>query len=122
MSKNIEKALTQYGIREIRGVRDNPKVLKYFNDLGFDGARLKDETAWCSAFANWVCKKTGSAYSGKLNARSWISVGRRVTAPNLGILLFCGAKIQIVGKDMSVFLFDRVEITYMFWEETKTIK
>ena len=38
----------------------------------------------CSAFANWVCKKAGLIYSGKLNAKSWLNVGYRVTKPKLG--------------------------------------
>ncbi|WP_431166327.1 TIGR02594 family protein [Tenacibaculum halocynthiae] len=84
MNKIIEKALSQYGIREIKGIRDNPKVLRYFNELGYDGYKLKDETAWCSAFANWVCKKVGVDYSGKLNARSWLGVGKPVEIPKQG--------------------------------------
>ena len=51
--KAIEKAFGEFAVKEIAGKQDNPEVLKYFNDLGFDGNYLKDETAWCSAFANW---------------------------------------------------------------------
>ena len=51
--KIIEVALSQYGVKEIKGKEDNPEVLKYFNILGLNGAALKDETAWCSASANW---------------------------------------------------------------------
>ena len=73
--KHIELALSQVGIKEIIGLGDNPEILKYFDELGFDGSALKDETAWCSAFVNWVCKKSGLDYSEKLNARSWLDVG-----------------------------------------------
>lgn len=62
-------ALSQFGIKEISGKEDNPEVLKYFDDIGFDGDKLKDETAWCSAFANWCALKAGYEMSGKLNAR-----------------------------------------------------
>ncbi|CAA0254859.1 TIGR02594 family protein [Tenacibaculum maritimum] len=82
--KAIELALTQVGVKEIVGRKDNPQVLKYFDEIGYDGVKLKDETAWCSAFANWVCKKVGLPYTGKLNARSWLKVGRRVSEPKLG--------------------------------------
>ena len=51
---------------------------------GVAGKIEKDETAWCSAFANWVCKKVGVPYSGKLNARSWLSVGVQVENPRQG--------------------------------------
>jgi len=77
-------ALTQYGIKEITGKQDNPEVLKYFNEIGFDGASLKDETAWCSAFVNWVALKAKVERSGKLNARSWLTIGLEVQCPEMG--------------------------------------
>ncbi|WP_299519819.1 TIGR02594 family protein [Winogradskyella sp.] len=80
----INKALSEYGVKEIVGSKDNRRILKYFNDLGFDGEKLKDETAWCSAFANWVAKTSGYEYSGKLNARSWLSIGESVVNPEVG--------------------------------------
>ncbi len=80
----INIALSQIGIKEISGKKDNPEVLKYFNEIGFDGAVLKDETAWCSAFANWVAKQANLERSEKLNARSWLKVGREVTTPEKG--------------------------------------
>jgi uncharacterized protein (TIGR02594 family) len=82
--KHIELALSQYGVKEIVGKQDNPEVLKYFKNLGFDSSSLKDETAWCSAFANWVARESGLEYSKKLNARSWLNVGKEVIEPKLG--------------------------------------
>lgn len=82
--KHLEVAFSQYGIREIPGKEDNPEVLKYFSILGFDAERLKDETAWCSAYVNWVCIKSNLPYTGKLNARSWLNVGEKVDEPRLG--------------------------------------
>lgn len=82
--KPIELAFTQYGVREISGKEDNPEVLKYFNEIGFDGKKLKDETAWCAAFANWCLKNTGHTGTGKLNARSFLKVGSETTTPVYG--------------------------------------
>ncbi len=82
--KHILLALSQFGIRETPGRNDNPEVLKYFDELGFDGSKLKDETSWCSAFINWCCKMAGLSYSGKLTARSWLNVGRKVIQPQIG--------------------------------------
>ena len=76
-------ALSQFGIKEIVGSRHNKEVLKYFKEIGFDWVQ-DDETAWCSAFANWVAKKAGADHSGKLNARSWLTVGDAVESPELG--------------------------------------
>ena len=41
MSRLIKTALTQYGIEEWKGNIDNPEVIKYFDDIGFDGKTLK---------------------------------------------------------------------------------
>lgn len=80
----ISVAFSQYGIKEIEGLKDNPEIIKYFDEIGFDGAKLKDETAWCSAFANWVCLKAGVESTKKLNARSWLKIGEKVETPELG--------------------------------------
>lgn len=80
----INIALSQYGIKEITGKQDNPEVLKYFNEIGFDGAALKDETSWCSAFMNWVALKAKVERTNKLDARSWLKVGTTVETPELG--------------------------------------
>jgi uncharacterized protein (TIGR02594 family) len=85
--KHLTLALSQYGNKEIRGEQDNPEILKYFDEIGFDGAKMKDETAWCSAFINWVCKVSDLPYTGKLNARSWLEVGVEVEEPKLGDLV-----------------------------------
>ena len=80
----IDIALDEFGIRETVGQEDNPEVLKYFDDLGFDGKDLKDETAWCAAFVNWVLLKAGYQGSGLLNARSLLRVGEPTTSPEKG--------------------------------------
>ena len=77
-------ALDQYGVKEIKGEKDHPTIVKYFNEIGFDGERLKDETAWCSAYVNWVAKTAGYEFSGRLNARSWLEVGEVTLEPEFG--------------------------------------
>ncbi len=77
-------ALKEVGVKEVAGNQDNPEVLKYFNILGFDGKKLHDETAWCSAFANWVAKKAGYEFTGKLTARSWMKAGVSTENPKQG--------------------------------------
>lgn len=87
MKRHLEIAFSQYGIREINGNRDNPEILKYFDSLGFDGSRLKDETAWCAAFANWVLKHANLPYQRKLNARSFLQLGTKTECPEIGDLV-----------------------------------
>ena len=79
----IERALGEYGVMEIPGHMDNPDILKYFHEIGHEWVE-HDETAWCSAYVNWVAKKEGCEYTGKLNARSWLDVGEIVLNFQLG--------------------------------------
>jgi len=78
-----EIALSQIGIKEIVGKEHNSEVLKYFNETGHKWVK-DDETAWCSAFINWVAFKADKPRSFKLNARSWLTVGKKVEVPKTG--------------------------------------
>ena len=81
--KHLSIALKEFGVKEIAGKSHNSEVLKYFTETGHEWVK-DDETAWCSAFANWVCKKAGLEYSGALNARSWLNIGCEVDTPEVG--------------------------------------
>lgn len=83
MSKIIEVALSQFGIKEFTGYRHNRVVVNYFSETGHSWVK-NDETAWCSAFANWVALKAFACTSNKLNARSWLDVGEEVKDPQQG--------------------------------------
>lgn len=80
----IKLLFSQYGTTEISGQKDNPEVLKYFREAGFSDSSLKDETAWCSAFANWIANNLCLERSNQLTARSWLKVGYKVTDPEPG--------------------------------------
>lgn len=82
-TKVIDIALDEIGVKEIVGKSHNPTVLNYFAEIGHDWVK-DDETAWCSAFANYVHHKAGIEKSGKLNARSWLNVGVKTNTPEKG--------------------------------------
>ncbi|HEY9084026.1 MAG TPA: TIGR02594 family protein [Vicingaceae bacterium] len=83
MSKLLSIALSQYGVKEIQGKEHNPTIVGYSKEIGYGGI-ITDETAWCSIFMNWCALKAGLTRSGKLNARSWLTVGEEVTTPQAG--------------------------------------
>jgi len=88
MSDILKRALTQYGIKEIPGIKNNPEIMKYFDVMDMDWVQ-DDETAWCSAFMNWCCIESGKPASMALNARSWLGVGNVASTPQLGdIIIF----------------------------------
>jgi len=87
--KHVLEALKEFGVTEIKGSADNQKILDYFNELGFNGEQLKDETSWCAAFVNCILKRANKPYLRKLNARSLMQVGEKVDVPQLGdIVIF----------------------------------
>ncbi|MEQ3656520.1 MAG: TIGR02594 family protein [Dokdonia sp.] len=86
MSQLINIALSQYGVTEIVGNAHNPKVLNYFKEIGHKWVTT-DETAWCSAFVNWVALKGNVERSNKLTARSWLQVGKEINKPQLNDLV-----------------------------------
>lgn len=98
----IEIALGEYAVEEIPGEEDNPRILQYFAEIGHQWVK-DDETAWCSAFVNWVATKAGYERSNKLNARSWLDIGVEIT----------GGAYKYVG--------DLVHIgdVLIFWRESK---
>ena len=77
MSRAMSVAMSQYGVQEWDGIKDNPEVMKYFHDIGHEWVK-HDETAWCAAFVNWVAKVAGFVGTGKLNARSFLDVGKDI--------------------------------------------
>ena len=56
---------------------DNPKILKYFADVGHSWVK-HDETAWCAAFVGAMLKRAGMPHTGKLNARSYLDWGNAI--------------------------------------------
>ncbi len=85
-NKPLEKALQEYGIKEIAGKSHNKRILDYFADIGHEWVR-DDETAWCAAFVNWCLRQAGVDGTGKLNARSFLKWGRKIENPYLGCLV-----------------------------------
>ena len=84
MNELLNIALKEYGEKEIRGEKHNQRIIQYAADIGFGNSVLSDETAWCSIFINWCAQQSGLERSKKLNARSWLKIGRAVTSPRLG--------------------------------------
>ena len=79
----INVALKEYGVTTIQGVLDNPRIEKYFSDIGH-GYIKDDETAWCACFANWVLKQCGYDGTNSLLARSFLNLGQETTEPKMG--------------------------------------
>lgn len=86
MTRLLERALDFYGLTEIPGVENNPIIMDFFREIGHTWVQ-GDETAWCSAFVNYIAKTEGYEYSGKLDARSWLDTIVKVDTPFRGCLV-----------------------------------
>jgi uncharacterized protein (TIGR02594 family) len=65
----LKYALQEYGTRTIPGPGTNARVGEYLRVVGLGPG---DETAWCSAFANWCMNEAGITGTGSGLARSWL--------------------------------------------------
>lgn len=66
----------ELGVKEVRG-GENPRILEYHSATALKAS--EDEVAWCSSFVNWVMKQCGYEQSHSAAARSWLSVGTKLT-------------------------------------------
>lgn len=104
MEDLLKIAFNELGTEEIVGNENNPEVLKYASEPGIAGI-TNDEIAWCSTFVNWVAWKSGLQFSGKANARSWLSVGNKVTEPEPGdVVVFWRESPQSWKGHVGIFL------------------
>ena len=74
------RGLELYGLKEIKGEENNPIIMSFFLAMGKLWVQ-GDETAWCSAFINYLAIVCGYEHSGELNARSWLNVGYSINKP-----------------------------------------
>lgn len=100
----LKIAASQLGVKEIKGVDDNPQIVAYARETGISGIN-NDEIPWCSTFVNWCAEKVGLPISGKPNARSWINVGKTTQNPIPGdIVVFWRENINSWKGHVGIFL------------------
>lgn len=79
---NISEIIFEnYALKELQGPEVNtPEIVNFFKEIGHSWVKT-DETAWCAAFVNYVLKKAGFPYTGKLNAKSFLALGEQISVP-----------------------------------------
>jgi uncharacterized protein (TIGR02594 family) len=78
----------EYGVIEIPGTPNNPRVLEYLSTVTNIGpsARSQDETPWCSAFVNWCVEKAGCVGTKSALSTSWLKWGKGIDTPVKGCI------------------------------------
>lgn len=76
--KSYEIGLRELGIKEIPGIKSNPRVDEYFDATGVPN--FTDNESWCAAFISWCWRQAGYAYNVALSARarSWLNNGKKI--------------------------------------------
>jgi uncharacterized protein (TIGR02594 family) len=80
-------ANAEIGMKEYPGNGENPRILEYLRSTTLaapDSAR--DETPWCSAFANWCVERSGYEGTDSAWARSWLNWGVAIDKPQRGCI------------------------------------
>lgn len=80
----IEFALKNYGVHEMPGAGNNPKVIQFFADSGNSWVNNDTDNAWCAAFMGAAAKACGLPITGSLLARSWLKAGAETKTPEVG--------------------------------------
>ena len=78
-------AKREQGQTEIAGEKDNPRIVEYHAATSLKAS--DDETAWCSAFVNWVMLAAGQRGTGRADARSWLEWGVEFKIPAYGCVV-----------------------------------
>lgn len=78
----ISTALAYHGIKEVPGTASSPTISAWITKWA-KLAKVKvstndDQTAWCSIFVNEIADACGCETTSKINARSWLDVGKEI--------------------------------------------
>jgi uncharacterized protein (TIGR02594 family) len=79
---SIARGELELQVRTLPGQEHDPRILEYFDTTTYQPG--DDETAWCSAFVNWVLKKAGKKGTRSAAAKSWLDWGTTLAAPREG--------------------------------------
>lgn len=78
-------AWADLGQREIAGSSDNPRIVGYYKQVGYDEINA-DEVAWCAAFVGACLERAGITSTRLLLARSYLTFGEGINEGRLGAI------------------------------------
>ena len=81
-------AKEEMGESEQPGASHNPRIVEYLHSTNLgEPLNQQDETAWCSAFANWCVEKAGFEGTDSAWARDWLLWGKELLSPIEGCIV-----------------------------------
>lgn len=65
LPKMIEEGIKLLGIKEIKGDKSNPEILKFAEEIGVAHIYKNDDVSWCAVSHNAIAKRAGKKISYK---------------------------------------------------------
>lgn len=110
----IVEARKYYGLRDIIGKANEPKVLEFFRAMGNYNVK-NDEVSWCSVFIGACAKNVGLQYTKLATARSWLEIGSSVNEPLPGdIVVFWREDPNSWKGHVSIYLGTNIETNEVY--------
>lgn len=103
----IKLARSYVGLKEIKGVRHNPTIIEWLEEMGSFQKEARswwkeDETAWCGLFLGWIIGKSGRYVTKEwYRAREWVDVKQtKLDKPAYGCIAVMQNHVGfVVGED-----------------------
>ena len=107
----VKLAREYVGLKEVKGTRHNPTIIKWLDEMGRFGDEAKawwrdDETPWCGLFVGWIMGQSGRYVVKEwYRAKEWASpLLPRLDSPGYGCIAVLdrtgGGHVGfVVGKD-----------------------
>lgn len=115
-----EIIFNHYALKEIQGPEKNtPEILGFFKAIGHSWVKT-DETSWCAATVNAVLKLAGFPHTGKLDARSFLKLGEKISVPKplgssnefVDIVVFWRESVDSWKGHVGFFIKERENLIY----------
>lgn len=106
----LQIAFGEMNVKEVKGKNHNPRILQYHNATSLKAST--DEVPWCSAFANWVIKKSGLEGTNSALARSWEKWGKELKKPIPGCLVVLSRGSNPVFGHITFYLYETSKYVY----------
>lgn len=81
----LAKALQEYGVSEIAGIKNNPRIVEYHSKTSLEAK--DDETSWCASFLTWCLENSGYKSTKSAWARSYLNYGIPLDKPIPGCIV-----------------------------------
>ncbi len=63
LPKMVKAALSFVGLKEIRGVKDNPVIMNMAREIKAPPEYNNDDISWCAVFISYIIKISGEVFT-----------------------------------------------------------